>query len=37
MQKCTDLNKIDAFYSWNIDLTLLETLNRGVIHMLQRH
>ena len=37
MQKWADLNKINVFSSWNMDLMLLETLNRGVIHMLQRH
>ena len=37
MQKCTDLNKIDAFSSLNIDFTPLETYIRVVIHMLQQH
>ena len=36
MQKWADFAKIDAFSSRNMDLTLLETLFRGVIHILQR-
>ena len=35
MQKWADFIKIDVFSNWNIDLTVLETLIRGVIHMLQ--
>ena len=35
MQKWADFIKNDAFSSWNIDLTVLETHIRGVIHMLQ--
>ena len=35
MQKWADFNKIDVFSSRNIDLTVLETRIRGVIHMLQ--
>ncbi len=37
MQKCADFNKINVSYSWNNDLTPLETCIRGVIHMLQEH
>jgi len=37
MQKCVDFNKINVSYSWNNDLMRLETLFRGVIHMLQEH
>ncbi len=37
MQKWANFAKIDAFSSWNMDLTHLETLFRGVIHILQRH
>ena len=37
MQKWADFAKIAAFSSWNIDLTPMETLFRGVIHILQRH
>ena len=36
MQKWADFNRIDVFSSRNIDLTVLETYNRGVIHMLQQ-
>ena len=35
MQKWADFIKNDAFSSRNIDLTVLETRIRGVIHMLQ--
>ncbi len=35
MQKWADFNKIGVFSSRNIDLTVLETYIRGVIHMLQ--
>ena len=36
MQKWADFAKIETFSSWNIDLTVLKTLFRGVIHILQR-
>ena len=33
MQKWADLDKINVFFSWNIELTPLEALFKGVIHM----
>ena len=35
-KKCTDFHKINVFSSQNIDLTLLETRFKGVIHMPQQ-
>ncbi len=34
MQKWADFIKTDVFSSWSIDLTGLETLFRGLIHIL---
>ena len=33
MQKCADLHKINVFLSWNMEITPLKTLFKGVIHI----